>query len=270
MPPARVPQIFRQTTVINNFNVNNRTIVNGGISVEHISAVTHRSIETVHVGSLPNAGRQGWRGEGFNRSVPHSAADNNAGRNFPAGNNQLRHGPAMLNTQNNPNNGLNIHQRESLSQPAQGATLGGNQGETTRSLNQNHLQSGANNPVPSQKNFETQSRQINAATAPGHAVLQNEGQQNRSLENRSFENRSFEKPAVNLPQNVPPQHPAAQLEQRQFVAPSQPREELNKSVIEAAPRSFSPPAQPVPSSIQPHNAGAGSGQGSDKGNQQNH
>ena len=75
--PTRVTQIFHQTTIVNNYNVNNRFIVNRGISVEHISSATHHTIEPIHVGSLPNAGRQGWRGEGYERSFQHSGTANN-------------------------------------------------------------------------------------------------------------------------------------------------------------------------------------------------
>ena len=60
--PQRVPEIFRRANVVNNFNVNNRMVVNAGISVEHIRTVGHRAIAPVTVSALPNAGRQGWRG----------------------------------------------------------------------------------------------------------------------------------------------------------------------------------------------------------------
>src|ERR1017187_10230990 len=89
-----VTQIFHQTTVINNFNVNSRTIVNHGISVAHIRNVTHRTIEPVHVGALPNAGRQGWRGEGFDHST-HGSVENNGGRDFFPCNAGVNHRSAL-------------------------------------------------------------------------------------------------------------------------------------------------------------------------------
>jgi hypothetical protein len=45
--PAQVTQVFNQTTVINNFNVHDHNLVNGGIAPEHISAVTHNPIRPV-------------------------------------------------------------------------------------------------------------------------------------------------------------------------------------------------------------------------------
>jgi hypothetical protein len=214
--PARVAQIFRSTTVINNFNVNNRTMVNGGIPVGRISGATHRPIEPVHVGSLPNAGRQGWRGEGFDRSSLQRGTAGNAGRNTSSGNtstgnSQLRHGPAILNSQNNnnANNNANDNRRESFGQPVPGTRQNGNQ------------------PVPF--NSQIQSRQQPA----GNDRIQpqnNDWQQNRTVE----------RPAA----IVPPQRAEPQLEQREIVPPSPPR-------VEEAPRNYSPPPQPPPPPSEP-------------------
>ena len=78
----RLPEIFHRTTVINNYNVHDRNIVNGGIPVERFNT-GGRHIQPVAIAQIPNAGRQGWRG-------------NEAG-----GNNQLRHGPVLRNEPNN-------------------------------------------------------------------------------------------------------------------------------------------------------------------------
>ena len=64
-----VAQIFNRTKVINSYDVSGKTIVNHGIGVDRIAGVTHHSIEPVRVSGLPNAGRQGWRGEGFQRTM---------------------------------------------------------------------------------------------------------------------------------------------------------------------------------------------------------
>jgi hypothetical protein len=124
--PQRAMQIFHQTTVINNFNVNNRTIINRGIPVEHITGVTHRQLEPVHIGSLPNAGRQGWRGEGFNQPALHTTGNNNnnPGRNFSNGNDPLRHGPEFL---NNPKADANGGRSQNFGQPVPSPNPGGNQ-----------------------------------------------------------------------------------------------------------------------------------------------
>ena len=102
--PRRVTEIFRQTTVINNYNVNRTTIINGGIPIERINAGTHRTIQPVNVGALRNAERQGWRG-------PVSAADR-AERNSSG--QQLRHGPVL---QDNHNNDANASRRQGIGQP---------------------------------------------------------------------------------------------------------------------------------------------------------
>jgi len=47
--PARLTQVFSQTTVINNFNAHGRTVFNGGIAPEHITAVTHNPIRPVAI-----------------------------------------------------------------------------------------------------------------------------------------------------------------------------------------------------------------------------
>jgi hypothetical protein len=56
--PAHVTQIFNHTTVINNFNVNNHTIVNHGIAVQNIANVTHTTIRPVPIHELANSGAQ--------------------------------------------------------------------------------------------------------------------------------------------------------------------------------------------------------------------
>ena len=50
--PARVTQVFNSTTVINNFNVNNHTIVNHGIAVQSIANATRTTIRPVPIHEL--------------------------------------------------------------------------------------------------------------------------------------------------------------------------------------------------------------------------
>ncbi len=109
VPQARVAQVFRQTTAINNFSLNHKTIVNRGFGVDRIASVTHHAIERVPVSTLPNAGRQGWRGEGFERTLRpaanyNSGGDNNAVRNVNTGSGQFRRGPETYNWQQNLQN----------------------------------------------------------------------------------------------------------------------------------------------------------------------
>lgn len=60
--PSRVTQIFNQTTVINNYNVNQNTVVNNGIAINQINRdrTPDRVIQPVPVSSLPNSPRHNW------------------------------------------------------------------------------------------------------------------------------------------------------------------------------------------------------------------
>ena len=64
MPHQQVTQIYNQTTIINNYNSHNHTIVNNGVSVTVIGAAAHHPIQAVSVGTINNAERHGWRGQG--------------------------------------------------------------------------------------------------------------------------------------------------------------------------------------------------------------
>ena len=107
-------QIFNQTAIINNYNVHNRIVVNGGIPVERINAVARRPIQPVSITQIPHTERQGWHGTGT--GLP---ADNRS-RNVLPGNNQSHNSPVLHNDQNNnphqptsPQSGVSpVHQPE--------------------------------------------------------------------------------------------------------------------------------------------------------------
>jgi len=267
-PRERVAQIFHQSREVNNFDVHGRTMMNRGISVEHITSATHRPLEPIHVGSLPNAGRQGWRGEGFDRSPAHGAVDN---RNFPNGNGQLHHGPAM---RNDPNHDANNNHRQNFGQPAQVPHPNGNptapphsqpleqpgnhngQGDHGAAIhNPNQLPQPGVNPPANYNNRQnayhppppSPPRQFNAPVAPSHSVPQNDQRQSRSMG----------APALAMP----PQRSAPQVEQRQFVAPPVPSA---PRTVAPAPRSSSPPPQPAPAPAQSQPRNAGNGSNNDK------
>jgi hypothetical protein len=72
--PAQATFVYNNTTVINNYNVNNRTIVNHGIAVQNVAAATRTTIRPVSVHELNDAGA-------YNRHVistaqPYSPAQN--------------------------------------------------------------------------------------------------------------------------------------------------------------------------------------------------
>jgi hypothetical protein len=107
--PARVPQVFGRTTVINNFDVHNTFVVNNGIDVARIPGRDHHPIQPIHVGSLPNAGRQGWRGGGDgNHPGQHAVGNNNNNPGHTVvnggGNGQPDHGAVVHDGRNNDGN----------------------------------------------------------------------------------------------------------------------------------------------------------------------
>jgi len=53
--PSQVTQIYNRTTVINNFNAHNHVLINSGIPLQHIVAVTHAEIHPVAVREIISA-----------------------------------------------------------------------------------------------------------------------------------------------------------------------------------------------------------------------
>jgi hypothetical protein len=53
LPPARVTSIYRQTTIINNYEVHNNTIVHRGIPIERVSAASRTPVPRATVRDLP-------------------------------------------------------------------------------------------------------------------------------------------------------------------------------------------------------------------------
>jgi hypothetical protein len=296
--PRRGEEIFRQTTVINNFNDNHRTVFNGGISVERINAGTHRTIQPVNVGALRNAERQGWRG-------PVSAADR-AERNSSG--QQLRHGPVL---QDNHNNDANANRRQGAGQPAQPPNRnensparpqspeppGNRNGQRASDFNnrnsnpsvsspQNLTPPANNQPAPGTPFVRNQPQRITPPVTggtPERAQPQNNrppGGNDRIQSENNFrqQQQSFNQaPVNNVPErSAPPQRSVPQIEQRTPPsAPSAPdrsqqreqRIEQRQNSVVTAPHSVQPPPQnPAPAQSQPpHN----SDRSSDK-DKQNH
>jgi hypothetical protein len=65
--PAQVTQVYNNTTVINNYNINNRTIVNHGIAVENIAAASRTPIRPVPVHQVNTGFNHGWQRQSFDR-----------------------------------------------------------------------------------------------------------------------------------------------------------------------------------------------------------
>jgi hypothetical protein len=68
MPHTQVTKIYNHTTIINNYVVNNTTIVNKGIRAEQVAAATHTPLKEVHIRDVP---------AGAPRSTPGRAAEKN-------------------------------------------------------------------------------------------------------------------------------------------------------------------------------------------------
>ena len=79
----RVSQYYRNTTIVNNYNFNGsrKTIVNSGIPVDRFASAVHHPVQAVAVNTLPNATRQGWRGEGRTDRSP-AILDRNGQRGY--------------------------------------------------------------------------------------------------------------------------------------------------------------------------------------------
>jgi hypothetical protein len=206
LPPQRVAAVFHHTTVINSFSVNSKTMVNRGIGVDRIATATHRPIEPIHVGALPNAGRQGWRGDVGLRPTPAS---------YNSGNSQLRRGPETL---NNPVVSAHPTQIESYHSPVQNSP------------------SAVAHPTQFQSAAPGQARQPSTFTEPNRVTPAYSSQPN----NQWSQGRS-----TTVPANV---GGAAQLPQRQYVAPDQP------SRVAPAPNMAQPEVHnntPAPEPTQP-------------------
>jgi hypothetical protein len=65
VPPVQLPQIFNQTTIINDFSGQGQNLANRGIDPEHISAVTRTPIRPVAIRDITSLSGRGQHGEQF-------------------------------------------------------------------------------------------------------------------------------------------------------------------------------------------------------------
>jgi hypothetical protein len=100
--PAQVTQIFNHTTVINNFNVNNRIIVNHGIAVQNIANATRTTIRPVPVHEISSPVAHGHSGyvQGANRPA---FTENSSSQPFAATQNHFTQTAVNQNPQPNRN-----------------------------------------------------------------------------------------------------------------------------------------------------------------------
>ena len=186
--PERGREIFRQATVINNYNINRSTIFNGGISVDRISAVTHRTITPVHVGAIRNAERAGWRG-------PVTPADRAARAVYSQ--------PQRQNPGVNRNNEINVNNRQNF-----------NQANPVPGRNENinsAVRPPAAEPV-NNRNFNSPMAERPATITPVAPVRATPPENMRPA-------REFNKPAITAPA---PERSSPQVESHQVIPPSEP------------------------------------------------
>jgi hypothetical protein len=273
-------QIFHQTTIINNYGDHNRVIVNGGISVDRIRGATHRQIQPVAVRELPNAVRQGWRGEGSDRG------GNRPGQSAPNHNSPNNSGQSGRNDHNNNSGGIN-HQgsgqpvRNDAANPTTRPTSPGQPGHQNDSRERNP---GNRNSTPPTSAPQNVNPPANNNHSPGSTYNREVPQRSTPTINQTKPERSQPQisPPANthgserstVPQNdwrqgrnvttpgpvTPPQRSTPQIEQRQFTPPPaaarpeqrtqrvEPRVEQHQSPAATAPRSYSQPSTPRQSS----------------------
>lgn len=236
--PARGREIFRQATVINNYNDNHRTIFNGGISVERINAATHRNLTPVHVGAIHDAERAGWRG-------PVTPEDRAARNSY---NQSSRQNPDVRDNHNNVNNRQNFNQpnpapgrNENMNAPFHPQAPG-------TSGNHNFNSSGNERPVAAAPYVRHQPAPVLTPVTPAAPVRVMPQENVRPA-------RNYTDAVISAP---PPQHAVPQAE---VVMPSPAREqriEQRQNPVEVAPHNVAPPAA-APAQNQPRSSGQGSG-----------
>ncbi|MGA3285545.1 MAG: DUF6600 domain-containing protein, partial [Verrucomicrobiota bacterium] len=215
-------RIYNQTTVINNFNFDshNRTVVNNGIGVQHITDVTRTPIHPVPVRELRVSAGQSWRGGSVgqqnhgpgvttgNPPHPGSAYDNRnnsaprgetptPNRGSQPGNNQNqqpnRNWPPVTQTPTGP------PAQNHFSQPANNQTLQQNRNWPDNSQVQTRNNDNKHISSPRGQQFEEQTPH-HFTPPPSSASVERPQQHNDSRPNVS------EPPPRNVAPSAPPSH----------------------------------------------------------------
>ena len=246
-------RIYNQTTVINNFNFDshNRTIVNNGIAVRHITDVTRTPIHPVAVRELRVSNGQPWRGGPAGQqnrgpgvttgNAPHpgSAFDNRNNSTPHTGTPGQNQFSRPVNTQNPPPNQTGL---------ATGRTPTGSPGQNqiSHSRNDPNPQLNQNGPVtgqiptgpPAQSHFSQPAN--NPALQPNRNGLDNSHVQTRNDDNKhiaSPRGQQFEEQTPHLtppPASAPVERPQQHNDSRPDVSAPTPR-----NVAPSAPPSSS-------------------------------
>jgi hypothetical protein len=250
-------RIYNQTTVINNFNFDshNRTVVNNGIAVQHITDVTRTPIHPVPVRQLSVSNRQTWRGG-------------------PGG--QQNHGPRV--TTGNPSHPIPLSNNRNNLTPKAGAP---GQNQFSRLVNNQNPQPNHAGPAPGQtptgspaQNHFTQPAN-NQTLQPNRNWPDNSEVQTRNNENKHVASPRGQQFEEQTPHYNTPNNNATKPDQRQIGAPAvnssapverpQLHNDSRSDFIAPSPKNVAPPTPP-PASRSPQSSQ--SSQSSNKSNQQ--
>lgn len=268
---SRVQQIFHQTTVINNFNINinKTTIVNHGIPVDRIRAAIHQPLQPVAVAQLPNATRHGWQGgdagRGSHQPEPRVSGGNSRNSASPS----ASHAPDARESRNH-NDGIRRQDsgpsgRADAVNPADRTIQPPTAGSHNNSRDRENGNHNGNPPVAAPQNVMPPANNHSSATPYNREQPQRSTPPvTRTIPERSQpqitppstgirperstapqsdwrQSRSAEAPTV----VTPPQRSVPQVEPRQFTPPpAAPRMEQHQSPPASQPRSYTPPPAP--------------------------
>ncbi len=300
LPQQQVTQIYNQTTIINNYNCNNRTIVNNGVSVTVIGAAAHHPIQAVSIGTIGNAGRHGWRGQGeIHPARPLGAGNSDGATTRPLAGNGSHHDGTVPNNgvtassgnhayaptvTQNPSRGQNQHETgftrgnvNSPVLPTQNQTGTANNSAPTHNQSRNNLILTGGENHPTQHPYTAPSTTVSAPMRGGVSAPMNSGVS-------APMNGNVSAPVNNTPSAPVTQHSPAQgdfhQQLRQMnpqssytapapVAPSQ-RFESHQNYSQSVPRSYSPAAPVISAPAQNQNGAFNGGGHSQNWMVQNH
>ena len=249
VPHQQITQVYNQTTIINNYNSHNHTIVNNGVPVNVIGAASRHPIQPVNVGTLRNAGHQGWQGGNVNRNANHNGTGSfgNTSPSNPGGTqgyhnaNQFNGGERYNHSNTGNGTGAGSGHRPPFNPPTQPANRSGEaapsghpQNPGTPSNPQNQRQSGFSGHsfnYPQGQNFTAQ-----VQNHPRNNWLANDAGRSPVGSGVNESLRHFTSPVVGATAPVASSRPQ----------PS----EARQNYVPSAPRNIAPPVSPGASSAR--------------------
>jgi hypothetical protein len=237
-------RIYNQTTVINNFNFDshNRTIVNNGIAVQHITDVTRTPIHPVPVRELRVSAGQPWRGG------PTS---------------QQNHGPGV--TPGNPPHPGSAYDNRNNSTPHVGPP---GENQSSRPVNTQNPQPNQTGLVPGQTPTGPPAQNHFSQPANNQTLQQNRNwPDNSQVQTRNNDNKHVSSPRGQQFEEQMPNHFTPPLS-----APVERPQQYNDSrpnVSEPSPRNVAPPSSSASQSSQSSQSAQSSNRSDTQGQNQN-